>query len=251
MEPERYKLAVNLFTCLLSRLIPPTLPDNLITKTTYKLYAGFKAVDRDGNRLTLYPFGPDLRWLIEAITWVTRDENFFLGDTTPIEKIEYTGESASLLIEAALQDPLALEATKELVETLIEQGKDLPTDLQNFVNDLFLGKVKPKNRGNNRMPNFHRNICIILCISALEKKNFTPISKSSPYYPQLTLCDAIQKALRTIGIDLCYETIRTAWKNRKFSQEFTKRFYINISDENTIEIGYNEPSFPLKSSCSK
>ena len=57
MSDEDYKYAVNLSASLLSGVMPPNLSSKLITKVTYKLFAGFEALGHDGNLLNLYPVG--------------------------------------------------------------------------------------------------------------------------------------------------------------------------------------------------
>ena len=242
MTPSRYKLAVNILTSLFSRLMLPLIPEAEVTKSTYKLYAGFIATDRNGAKLPLYPIGPDFPWLVEAITGKTGCPKFFMGDKNPIARVDFTGESAHLLVEAALQDPIALEATKELVNYFREQGRDLPEVLYNFSMDNFTNKTRPKYSGKNRMSNFHRNLCIIMCISALEDLGFGPISKSSTYLSTLSLCDAVEEALKSIGINRSYEAIKSVWKDREFVEKFTTPFHIDISKELVIHIEYDRIS---------
>ena len=91
------------------------------------------------------------------------------------------------------------------------------------------------------MENFHRNLCIILCISTLKKKISAPIHKSCSDYPQLTLCDAVEEGFLAIGIKLTSDAIYKVWKDRKLLENLTSRIYINISDDKSIEFGYTKP----------
>src|SRR5690242_15219967 len=170
MDLKQYEEATALFTCLLSRLLPPpSLEEKLITKYTYLLFSGVETVDHEGNLLQLYPVGPHLSWFLEFLTGKSKNKIFFAGDKNPIAECRFTGENVHFLLEAVSHDPIALEAAKELIHLLREQKREIPSALSDLAIDHFTGKAKRQYR-KNRMPNFHRDLCIIMCISTLAKK---------------------------------------------------------------------------------
>jgi hypothetical protein len=89
------------------------------------------------------------------------------------------------------------------------------------------------------MQKLYRDLCIIACISEMERNGYGPVSKSCTDSSTISLCDVIAEVMSSLGFKgLGYEGIRSILEKRKTLEPLIKTFLIAMTDNGLIHIGY-------------
>ena len=206
-----------------------------LTKIYYMFLTGIELTTKNGHCRIALPIGMDYFYAMHV----------FLGypappwEEDPFIKIRFTGEHIEELLHEAKIKISAWMAARELAIRLLEQEDPVPEGLRSFLVDIN-GKTKPKrNRGRHFHDNFFRDYHIVLLLSSVDDTHLPITRNPDPMYKQEnSLCDAMKRALESIGVLLSYAAIRSIWYKRetlkKVFQEFPSPFNLLINSNMVV-----------------
>jgi len=174
-------------------------------KMVLMLRTGIEVTTKKGRIYKPFPLGINLEWLIKALC----------GKESPFVKIRFTGTRAPNLVEFAKYDPLAWDATKELIAKILEQGNPLPPELCQFTIKVLRGEEGPNKQGRYRAENLYRDQCVADAIYTLHECGFKPLTKNSNDSQNNSACHVVVEALAKLGDMISYEAVRSIWKKHK------------------------------------
>lgn len=174
-------------------------------KMVLMLRTGIEVTTEKGRIYKPFPLGINLEWLIKALC----------GKESPFVKIRFTGTRAPNLVEFAKYDPIAWDATKELIAKILEQGDPLPPELLQFTIKVLRGEEGPNKQGRYRAENLYRDQCVADAIYTLHECGFKPLTKNSNDSQNNSACHVVVEALAKLGDMISYEAVRSIWKNHK------------------------------------
>ncbi len=169
------------------------------------LRTGIEVTTEKGRIYKPLPLGINLEWLIKALC----------GKESPFVKIRFTGKRASNLVDLAKNDPIAWDATKELISKILEQGDPLPVELRQFTIEVLRGGERPKKQGRYRTENLYRDQCVADAIYTLNECGFKPLTKNSNESENNSACHVVVEALAKLGDMISYDAVKSIWKNYK------------------------------------
>lgn len=224
---------------ILSRIFASELKDlslhldwMTLSKFIYMFSTGVEMITRSGNNSKMPSIGPSLGWMIDVFEGKNSPE----GVKDPYEKIQFTGEFLDDLLKEAESNEIAWMAAKELAIWFLKEKDSVPKKLYPF-----LTGEKPKRKpGRHPLENLHRNVCIVMLLTAIEKQGFKPLTRNSDsiYNNFYSLCDVMATALNHIGGNLSYTGVKRIWHKRRELSKHIPEFRISIESDRNVKVCY-------------
>lgn len=188
-----------------------------LTKIYYMFLTGIELISQSGQRRKILPIG--LYYCYAMHTYFGRPAPLWEED--PFIKMRFTGEHVTELLLAAKTKLPAWMAARELAAKLLEQKDHIPYELQLLLVD---EKSKPKRQqGRDFYDKLFRDFQIVLLLQSVEDSGLC-IDRNPYASKENSLCDAMQLALKSIGILRSYEAIRSIWYKRQQHKSIFKEF---------------------------